>query len=364
MRPLFISATKQDTGKTSTTIGLLEALRSLGRDVGYMKPVGQHYVDYRGHHVDEDVVVLREAFGLDDDPKDMNPVAIRRGFTADYIFHRDPEPLQRQVAEAFGRLQAAHEVVLIEGTGHAGVGACLDLSNARVAQLLRAKVVIVTDGGVGRAIDEVALSLCLFGAHQVPVLGVLLNKVWPEKLDRIRSTAGRGLEHRDTRLLGTIPYHPQLGYPRISQIVDQLDGHVLCNAGNLANRVEHTVVAAMRAQDVAPYIRRNTLVVTPGDRMDNILLSLGGGDIPIQGSVSGLVLTGGFDLPGDVVELAESSGVPVILSGKDTYSVASRLRDARFKILPEDSEKVAAAKGLIRDNLDVVDLLDQLSRDS
>ena len=51
--------------------------------------------------------------------------------------------------DLIARVAAGKNVVLIEGTGHAGVGACFDMSNARVAELLEAKVVIITEGGIG-----------------------------------------------------------------------------------------------------------------------------------------------------------------------------------------------------------------------
>ena len=68
-------------------------------------------------------------------------------------------------------------MVLIEGTGHAGVGAVIGLSNARVAEMLEAPVVIVSEGGVGRPIDEIVLNHALFERHRVRVLGAVVNKV-------------------------------------------------------------------------------------------------------------------------------------------------------------------------------------------
>ena len=58
-------------------------------------------------------------------------------------------------------------MVVVEGTGHAGVGAVVDLSNARVAAMLDAPVIIVSEGGIGRPIDEIVLNGALFAAHGV-----------------------------------------------------------------------------------------------------------------------------------------------------------------------------------------------------
>jgi len=205
MKPLYVSATKQDTGKTTLIVGLLQAFRDQGCNVGYMKPVGQRYVQYEGYNVDEDAVLAREVFGLQDAPADLSTVAIERGFTARYIFNRDPKPLEERIMAAFERLRAAHEFLLVEGTGHAGVGSCFDLSNARVAEMFGASAIIIAHGGIGQAIDEVALSLHLFRKHGVEVLGVVLNKVWPEKLEKVKRTVAQGLENLGTRLLGVVP---------------------------------------------------------------------------------------------------------------------------------------------------------------
>ena len=54
-------------------------------------------------------------------------------------------------------------ITICEGTGHAGVGSVVGAGNARVAAELGADVVLVANGGLGRAFDELELnrSLCL-----------------------------------------------------------------------------------------------------------------------------------------------------------------------------------------------------------
>jgi len=362
LEPLFVAATKQDMGKTAVTLGLLHALRELGRDVGYMKPVGQHYVSLEGCDVDEDVVLMREAFDLRDNPADMNPVTVPRNFTREYIANRDPAPLERKVQDSYGKLAATHGMLLVEGTGHAGVGSCFDMSNAHVAELLRAAVVIVTDGGIGKAIDEISLSLNLFERHGARVLGVILNKVWPEKIMSIEGALRQGLENIGTRLLGVIPHCADLGNPRMEEVVDKLKGHVLCGEEGLTGRVDHTVIAAMKAKDVLPYIQENTLVITPGDRLDNISLALSKRS-ELAGSgktVSGLILTGGFALPDSVYNLARASGIPVVQCDSDTYSVATAIRNATYKIQPDDAARIDLTKRIVGENFDAASLANAL----
>jgi hypothetical protein len=345
-------------------IGLVQSLREMGYDVGCMKPVGQRYVVYQGLNVDEDVVLARHAFNLDDHPADMSSIAIERGFTERYIFHPDPKPLEERILAAYGRLRKAHDVLIVEGTGHAGVGSCFDLSNARVAELFGSRVVLITEGGIGRALDEAALSLHLFRKHGVEVVGVIQNKVWPEKLEKIQAAVAQGCLNMGTRLLGVVPFCEDLRHHRMEQALEVTGGTVLCGADALENRVDNTVVAAMSPQHVAQYLTPNTLVVTPGDRVDNILVSAltGAGDGGQAGPISGLVLTGGFEPAGTILQLLKGAGFPVILCKEDTYSVASQLRGMRFKIRAKDTDKIETAKRLVHERIDVAALIESLRR--
>jgi len=358
MKPLYISATKQDTGKTTITLGLFQALLDLGYDVGYMKPVGQRYVDYEGEHIDEDAVLARQVFNLTDPPGDMSTIAIERGFTARYIFNRDPKPLEDRVMTAFERLSAAHDLLVVEGTGHAGVGSCFDLSNARVAEMFDARVLILTKGGIGRALDEIALSLHLFLEHGVTVLGAILNKTLPEKLEKVSKAVDQGCRNIGTELLGVLPYEPQLLYPRMEQVAKEVGGRILSGADRITNRVEHIVVAAMAPDHVGRYLDEETLVIAPGDRLDDSLVSV---IMRARSPVSGLVLSGGFEPKSSLLALLGQAGVPVVLCNEDTYSVAKRLNEMHFKIRTEDTDKVEVAKRLVRDSIDVQALARELA---
>ena len=110
---------------------------------------------------------------------------------------------------------ADHDILLVEGTGHAGVGAVIGLSNARVASLLRTPAVIVSEGGVGRPIDEIVLNASHFEAHGVPVAGAIVNKVRVDEQPGIEKTLERGLARHGIPLLGVLPYRPILSNPTL-----------------------------------------------------------------------------------------------------------------------------------------------------
>ena len=274
MKPLYISATLRDSGKTSVSLGLMQVLQENNVDPGYCKPVGQHYVHYKNKNIDEDGVLIHQVFNLTDEPYYLSPIAIERGFTQKFIENPDVKPLEDQILQCRDHILQRHKMIIVEGTGHAGVGSCFGLSNARVAQLIGAKVVIVTAGGIGRPIDEIALSLALFKDHNVDVIGVVLNKVLQEKHEKITKTVDKGLKLLGTKLIGSIPYIPSLTYFTVGQLAEEFKYELFCGQDALSNRIENTVVAAMEPQNVLNYIKDNLLIITPGDRIDNIVITI------------------------------------------------------------------------------------------
>ena len=152
MRHLYLAATGQNRGKTTAALGLVNGLLGQGLRTGFMKPVGQRTIIDHGQPADEDAVLMHETFGLMEPYDVMSPVHIPRGFTKAYIAGEVVEDLGARISRAQDAFRR-HDVLLIEGTGHAGVGAVIGLSNATVASMLGAPAIIVSEGGVGRPID-------------------------------------------------------------------------------------------------------------------------------------------------------------------------------------------------------------------
>ena len=80
-RKVFIAATGQDCGKTTTSLSLLHlARRKYGR-VGFIKPVGPKPSRYKDFWVDKDAALVAKVFGLEDDIRLMSPVVVQPGDT-------------------------------------------------------------------------------------------------------------------------------------------------------------------------------------------------------------------------------------------------------------------------------------------
>src|ERR1700733_707389 len=215
---VFIAATRQNDGKTTASLGLIAALQKTFPRVGYIKPVGQRFVEIEDEKIDEDTVLMDAVYRLNTPLVDMSPIAVEPDFTRKYLQAANNETLVKKIQKAFDRVAWEKDFVLCEGSGHAGVGSVFDLSNAQVAKTLGAKAIIVTQGGIGKPIDEVALNQALFEKEGVEIIGVILNKVVGEKVDFITDFARRGLKRKGLELLGVIPHQDVLSSPTIDLI--------------------------------------------------------------------------------------------------------------------------------------------------
>src|ERR1043165_5421020 len=224
---VFIAATRQNDGKTTTSLGLLAALQKRHPRVGYIKPVGQRFVEVAEQKIDEDTVLMDGVYKLNCPLVDMSPIAIEPDFTRKYLQSSNNDTLVKKIQKAFDRVAWEKDFVLCEGSGHAGVGSVFDLSNAQVAKILHAKVIIVSQGGIGKPIDEVCLNRALFEQDGVEIIGVILNKVIGTKVDYVTDFARRGFKRKGLELLGVIPHHRTLPKPTLEVIREELKAEPL-----------------------------------------------------------------------------------------------------------------------------------------
>ena len=136
-------------------------------------------------------------------------------------------------------------MLLIEGTGHAGVGAVIGLSNAAVAAMLAAPAIIVSEGGVGRPIDEIVLNASHFAAHGVPVAGAIVNKVDLDAQPGITDVLERGLANHGIRLLGVLPIRPILSNPTLGMILEGVHGETIHPGPDLDRVIDGVAIGAM-----------------------------------------------------------------------------------------------------------------------
>ena len=386
MRQVYLAATGMNRGKTTFALGLLAALLDRGLETGFVKPVGQRYALVGGIPADEDAILMKEVFGLPDALEVMSPVHIPRGFTKAFIRGEVTDDLAGRIRRAHDEAGRDREALLIEGTGHAGVGAVIGLSNAEVAAMLGASAIIVSEAGVGRPIDEIVLNQALFARHGVHVLGAVVNKVDAEAHPTLPDVLRGGLERHGIDLLGTLPYRPILSNPTLSMLIEQLPGELLNPGDDLDRPIDHVAIGAMQPRHVLERIGPGSLLIVPGDRQDVIHATLAANrtqqaldreprllerlrgrsrfgrspEDPAVTSLAGMVFSGGYRPSARELDAIRQSGLFAYLVAEETYTVASEVHDLLVKTHPADSAKISEIKRLVADHFDVEWLLERL----
>ena len=287
-----------------------------------MKAVGQQSlrvweesddIDGSGQYItiDKDVKLIRDHFRLRHLKfADMSPVLIPRGYTKSYLDGEiDHQTQMADIRRAYLNIvkssnsydgkgvKTGDSVTICEGTGHAGVGSVVGAGNARVAAELGADIVLVANGGLGKAFDELELnrSLCLVGCddvfiggislndfvskyvfllifmqqYGVNIAGVIINKVQPEKYDQTRTYLNKAIQSmwKDENgeappLLGVVPDRPYLGCPALADVESTFDSVLLSGSDHRyrhydvgSNVQGRSIGMSMVTTDLAAFLR-------------------------------------------------------------------------------------------------------------
>ncbi|MCJ7712779.1 MAG: DRTGG domain-containing protein [Chloroflexi bacterium] len=254
------------------------------------------------------------------------------------------------------------------------MGAVVGLSNATVAAMLGAPAVIVSEGGVGRPIDEIVLNASHFAAHGVHVAGALVNKVRIDEQPGIARTLERGLALHGIPLLGVLPYRPILSSPTLGMVLEGVGGRVINTGPDLDRVIGGVAVGAMETAHMLDRMGPCTLVIVPSDRKEAILALAAAytasrscvdesdqptaragetpGDIdPRDGKVLGIVLTGGYAPGSEVLAVLRDAGMFAATVDEDTYTVASQVQGLLVKTHAADTGKIELIKELVWEHL-------------
>ncbi|RAP27984.1 hypothetical protein DID78_05635 [Candidatus Marinamargulisbacteria bacterium SCGC AG-343-D04] len=362
LKKLFIAATRQNDGKTMTSLGLFNAICKRFSSVAYMKPVGQQYVHVEDKKVDKDAFLFQRVYDLKDDFDYMSPIAVSKGFTQEYIDKPSKEKYQRVLNHAYDSLVENKDFLLVEGTGHAGVGSVFDLSNADVSKLFKTKVILVSLGGIGRSIDEILLNKAVFDLQGVELMGVIINKIQQEKYDKVSYYIKKSLEDKGIPVFGCIPFVQMLNNPTIETVFEKIGGKLLSSKVGYSNKVEKCVVGDMVPHDALTSLEPNSLFIVPANREGLIMAALCGNllDSDVVFYVSGIIFTGGKEPHDRVLDLIKRTHIPLMLVQEDSFNIATKITNMLVKVGVNESEKIHKIQDLVEEYVDVDGICERL----
>ena len=356
---IYVAATSQHIGKTTSTLGIVSAFMKKGLKVGYCKPVGQKFLDIQNLRVDKDTILFADLINFEMIPEIHSPVILGKGATEVYLDNPEKYPLDEKILKAEKVLSVTNDIVIYEGTGHPGVGSVADLSNARVAKLLNAGVVIIVEGGIGNTIDLLNLSASLFREQEVPIIGVIINKVIPEKANKVRKYVKKWLDKKGLPLLGILPYDKTLAYPLIKTIAHSVEGTITYNVDQADNKIENILAGSLidlkelRSSEDLLLVVSTRALNDAINKIKSISVSVGFTHSPL----SGIVATGQGVIDFSTLNYIEEFKIPLIRTDLDTYGSVIKISNIEVKINRSTAWKIYKAIRLIEDNVNLEKLL-------
>ncbi len=342
-RAIFVASTGQNVGKTTVSLGLFSALQKRFSKVGFMKPVGQHHVETEtGERVDKDVVLFKDQFGLASSYSTMSPVLFPSGFTRDFLDQKmTSSELQSSIQKSFHQIASENEITLIEGTGHVGVGSITELSNAKVAALLKAPMIIVAPGGLGISFDELALNKALCDQEGAKIAGVILNRVFPEKQEMVLKYMSTALDRWKIPIVGCIPFDPFLSHPSMQDFELLFKTTLLSGINHRLQHFKH-----IRLTTPADGMSQGQLIILPADREEAILEVFPYKEI-------GLILTGSVPPSSSIMEQLVQADIPALYTPMSSYQATKMISSFTAKIRREDKPKVKEAIEVVEPRLNL-----------
>jgi len=234
-----------------------------------------------------------------------------------------------------------NDFLIIEGAGHTGVGSVLGFSNARVAKIADAPVVMVTGGGVGNVVDSAYMNLALFEKEQADVRAVLVNKIIPEKREKTLRYLELAFAKETFKVVGGFNYQPILANPTLRRISQVLDVPLHGNQEAAGQIAHHVQIGSAATQRVTELLKESSLVTVTSSR-DELLVTLANMyNLPeYRYLLAGLVIPGVAKISAITQKILDNSGIPYMRTTRTTADVFNTITDDVSKLNAMDTQKI------------------------
>ncbi len=361
-KKLFIAAIDKNSGKTTTSISLMHLARKKYGRVGFIKPFGAQSVTYRQTVVDKDVALMAQVFDLHQELEILSPVVLAPDTTHKVVDGLiSPLELQGKILHACAELEKSCDFIIIEGSGHPGVGSVIGLSNARIARLLNAPVLLVTGGGLGNVVDRLAMIQALFEKEEVEIRAILVNRLIAAKREKSLDYLQRALAGEPFKIIGGFDYQPILANPTLRRISNLLALPLQGSKRELQSIIHTVLMGAASTQRITELLQEPSLILATSSR-DELLVTLAHlYHMPeYRDLIVGLVVCGATPLTPITQQILQKSRIPYMREEERTSAELYQIigKDVS-KIIAEDSQKLDLIRSLAESSLDF-DAIDEL----
>jgi BioD-like phosphotransacetylase family protein len=222
------------------------------------------------------------------------------------------------------------------------VGAVIGLSNAKVARLIDAPVLIVSESGIGRVVDAVHLNLALYEREGADVRGIIVNKLIARKKEVTTKYLKMAFSPLGVSVIDGFNYSPVLANPTVGHICKLFDLPLQGDQNEKSRIINNIQLGAASSQTVIDSLRDSTLLILTSSR-DELIVTLSSlYHIPAyRQKIAALVIAGYGPVSRISQQILDDSNIPYIRVEETTASVYSALSEDVAKITHEDQEKLA-----------------------
>ena len=345
-KKIFIAATGQHCGKTTISLSLMHLAKKKYARVGFIKPIGPKLFMLDGVQMDMDAALIASIYGLEKDRALMSPVVLDRGYTKRYLSGEIAAemPLQK-IKQACRELEEKNDFLIIEGSGHGGVGSVVGINNAQIAKALDAPVIMVASGGIGCVIDSVQLNLPLFQQHGADVRLILVNKLLAEKRAEALRYLRLFFDRRQQKVAGAFDYSNILANPTLIDLSNLLKLPLHGDQEGKSRIIHNVQLGAASSQRVIDTMQDSTLLITTSSRDELIVTASALYNIPaFRRKLAGLVIPGVAPVSAISQKILDDSTIPYIRTQQNTAEVFITLTEHVSKITADDHEKISLIK--------------------
>lgn len=338
---IYLTTTEPFSGKSIIALGLMNLLSGKTEKIAYFKPI----VSTSGPEKDNHLETISKQFGLDTPYEDM--FAFTREQVVELRNEGNEAFMIDTIIEKFKNLQENNEFVIVEGADFMGRSTNLEFDdNISIAKNLGIPVFLIVKGEDKTVQETVSAAIStykLFQDEGVQILTVVVNKLTPELTEEVIEKLKEGLP-ADV-IINVIPQDRNLGNPTIKEIVESVNGKALFGEHLFSNQVDHSIVGAMQLHNCLLRLKKNTLIVTPGDRGDILSGVLQANISKNYPKIAGIILTGGLVPEPSILKLIEGldTVVPIIQVETGTFETVNKVASTESRIAHHNKEKIALA---------------------
>jgi len=343
MVPVCLASISPYAGKNAVALGMACKFRDDGKKVGYFKPIGPLPVRMEGGMVDEDAVFFKKVLNLCDPLDALCPVVLDDETVGEILRQKVERPKER-ILTAFKAVSEDRDIVLAVSMGRLSSGRAFGYSMRQFVEDVKAKLIVVDRyRWPMESMDGLLLMKEWVGDQ---LAGVVFNHIPRAQRSHVTQAVEPFLATNGIPVLGVLGEDRLMNAVPLQEIVDNLDGRVLCGGDRLDELAENFCIGAMTAEAALRIFRRvpRKAVITGGDRPDIHLAAL-------ETDTRCLILTGDLYPNERILARADAQGVPVILVSASTSRAAEVFDWLRRNSPLHNERKVARAKALVEENL-------------